>query len=65
MGTSGSMDSSSMERRDIDYGFRFYSPHSGRWLSKDPIGEFGGANIYRFARNGPMNCKLLGIDSAI
>lgn len=40
-----------------DYGFRFYSPHSGRWLSKDPIGEFGGANIYRFARNSPMNVQ--------
>ncbi len=37
------------------YGFRFYSPHMGRWLTRDPVGEFGGLNLYGFARNNPVN----------
>ena len=28
------------------YGFRHYSPEMGRWLSRDPIGEDGGINVY-------------------
>ena len=27
------------------WGFRFYSPELGRWLSRDPIGEEGGLNL--------------------
>ena len=27
-------------------GQRFYNPSSGRWLSRDPIGERGGRNLY-------------------
>lgn len=36
----------------IYYGYRFYSPYLGTWLSRDPI---GGANLYSFNRNSPMN----------
>jgi RHS repeat-associated protein len=38
------------------YGFRFYDPSTGRWLSRDPLGELGpdGANIYAFVRNMPQ-----------
>ncbi len=29
----------------------FYNPSTGRWLSRDPIGEKGGRNLYGFVRN--------------
>ncbi len=35
------------------YGYRFYSPMLGRWLNRDPIGEDGGENLYRFVDNNP------------
>ena len=34
-----------------DYAFRYYDPLSGRWLSRDPIGERGGINLYTFVQN--------------
>ncbi len=37
------------------YGYRFYEPNAGRWLSRDPISENGGYNLYRFARNNPLD----------
>jgi RHS repeat-associated protein len=37
------------------YGFRFYSPTLGRWLSRDPIEELGGLNLYLFAGNQSVN----------
>lgn len=37
------------------YGYRYYSPEIGRWLSKDPIGEIGGIHIYSFVINDPIN----------
>lgn len=36
------------------YGYRFYNPVTGRWLSRDPIGERGGANLYGFVGNNPV-----------
>lgn len=33
----------------------FYAHHWGRWLSKDPIGERGGVNLYGFVGNDPCN----------
>jgi RHS repeat-associated protein len=36
------------------YGYRFYNPSTGRWLSRDPIGERGGANLYGFVNNNPI-----------
>ena len=36
------------------YGYRYYNPELGRWLSRDPIGEMGGANIYVFVANCPL-----------
>jgi len=33
------------------YGFRYYNTDSGRWLSRDPIGENGGVNLYGFVGN--------------
>jgi RHS repeat-associated protein len=37
------------------YGFRYYSPVLGRWVSRDPIGEDGGVNLYAFVGNNPVN----------
>ena len=35
------------------YGYRFYSPELMRWISRDPIGEEGGVNLYEFCNNFP------------
>jgi RHS repeat-associated protein len=37
------------------YGYRYYSASNGRWLSRDPIDENGGASLYGFNRNGGMS----------
>ncbi len=37
--------------RVADYGYRYYDPLTGRWPSRDPIGEDGGVNLYGFVRN--------------
>ena len=37
------------------FGYRFYSPNLGRWLSRDPLGEFGGQNLYGFVQNAPLH----------
>lgn len=37
------------------YGYRYYLPRFGRWASRDPIGEEGGANLYAFVTNAPAN----------
>jgi RHS repeat-associated protein len=34
---------------------RAYDPYSGRWLSRDPIGEHGGINQYVYAGDDPVN----------
>ncbi len=37
------------------YGYRYYSSSLGRWLSRDPIEEQGGLNLYGFVNNDPVN----------
>jgi RHS repeat-associated protein len=54
----------STEYRDetglVYYGFRYYSPDLGRFLSRDPLGEAAsGVNLYAFARNDPVNFREL------
>ena len=39
----------------VYYGYRYYSPALGRWLSRDPIEEKGGLNLYGFVNNDPVN----------
>jgi RHS repeat-associated protein len=47
------------------YGYRYYSPVLGRWLSRDPIEEQGGLNLYAFVNNDPVNkWDKLGLDFA-
>jgi RHS repeat-associated protein len=35
--------------------FRAYDPTVGRWLSRDPIGERGGENLYAYAAGDPVD----------
>ena len=43
-------------------GQRYYLPELGRWLSRDPIGEWGGKNLYGFAGNDGINdCDAKGL----
>ena len=37
-----------------DYGYRYYHTNLGRWISRDPIGEEGGLNLYGFVSNSPI-----------
>lgn len=37
------------------YGYRYYSPDMGRWISRDPLEEQGGLNLYGFVNNDPVN----------
>lgn len=39
----------------ILFGLRFYDPHSGRWISQDPVGEWDGPNPYAYLHNNPLN----------
>lgn len=40
----------------------FYDPGTQRWLTRDPLGEMGGANLYAFTRNAPVDSiDLLGL----
>ena len=34
--------------------YRAYNPLTGRWLSRDPIGENGGLNVYGYVGNDPL-----------
>jgi hypothetical protein len=44
----------------------FYNPSTGRWLSRDPIGETGGLNVYGFVRNTSVNAfDILGLQGTI
>lgn len=44
------------------YGYRYYCVSTGRWISKDPIGEIGGRNLYTFLENqGPNSFDVLGM----
>ena len=36
----------------VYYNYRHYDPVMGRWMSRDPIGESWGVNIYVFCSNG-------------
>ena len=33
------------------WGYRWYSPGMGRWVSRDPVGEVGGRHLYAIAHN--------------
>jgi len=37
------------------YGYRYMDPLTGRWMSKDPIEEEGGVNLYGMIQNNAVN----------
>lgn len=39
------------------YGYRYYQPWAGRWLSTDPAGTVDGLNLFRMVRNNPVSMK--------
>jgi RHS repeat-associated protein len=44
------------------YGHRYYSADLGRWLSRDPIAESGGVNLYAMVGNDAVNqIDVLGL----
>ena len=44
------------------YEHRCYSPALGRWMTRDPVGERGGLNLYAFCENDPVdNYDYLGL----
>ena len=51
----------------VYYNFRHYSPDLGRWLSRDPIEEQGGRNLYAFVKNdiGREIDSLGGVSTSI
>lgn len=45
-----------------DYQYRYYDPQTGRWPSRDPIEEQGGANLYGFVSNDGVGAiDVLGL----
>jgi RHS repeat-associated protein len=38
----------------VYYNYRYYSPALGKWLSRDPIEEEGGSNLYTMVLNDPI-----------
>ncbi len=43
------------------YGYRYYSPSLGRWISRDPIGEEGGLNLLDTITKSKNNAFRCGI----
>lgn len=39
------------------YGYRYYLPWVGRWLSVDPAGTLDGANLFMMVKNNPLGLK--------
>ncbi|WP_367990202.1 RHS repeat-associated core domain-containing protein [Vibrio sp. NTOU-M3] len=38
----------------VYFGYRFYMPHTGRWLNRDPLQEAGGINLYAYVMGDPL-----------
>ena len=38
----------------VSYTYRHYAPRLKKWLSKDPISEQGGLNLYQMTANDPV-----------
>jgi RHS repeat-associated protein len=46
--------------------YRAYKPDLGRWISRDPIGEQVGYNLYSYVKNDPINWfDPLGLDALV
>lgn len=46
----------------VYFGHRYYSPETGRWLSREPLGEMESFNLYAYCHNDPVNkVDVLGL----
>jgi RHS repeat-associated protein len=46
--------------------FRTYNPYLGRWISRDPLGEKGGINLYGYVGNDPVDgIDTFGLDAQL
>ena len=44
------------------FGHRYFDPHSGSWLSREPLGEGESLNLYAYCHNDPINkVDVLGL----
>jgi RHS repeat-associated protein len=56
----------SLAPEHLDFGRRVYLPRFGRFLNRDPLGEGGGANLYHYCGNDPINrMDPLGLQTAV
>ena len=44
-----------LETNLVYYNYRYYAPQLGRWISRDPIADEGGLNLYSIATNNTIN----------
>lgn len=45
------------------FGYRYYDPATGTWLSREPLGEDASLNLYAYCHNDPANkVDRLGLD---
>ncbi len=50
----------------LHYGLRYCNPSTGRWLSRDPIEEQGGLNLFGFIGNDALNSiDQIGLEPVI
>lgn len=58
----GSTRFSDTEIGMLYYGYRYYTPSTGRWASRDPLGEADSNNLYLFVNNRPnQKIDILGL----
>lgn len=55
-----------LETEWFNYGYRYYSPFVGGWISRDPLEEEGGMNLYAFTENSPVSfVDYLGLNMTV
>jgi len=48
----------------IYFGYRYYDPQLGRWITPDPLGAIDGPNLYAYAQNNPIKyTDFFGLNS--
>jgi RHS repeat-associated protein len=46
-----------------NFGYRYYNAGLGKWMTRDPLGEAGGINLYGFVGGNPVNwVDLFGLE---
>jgi len=46
----------------VYFGYRYYNPETGRWLTREPLGEGESFNLFAYCHNDPINkVDILGL----